>query len=134
MLGDDAALDAAQRWVDDWQSGIEEQAARARALSQRVSGLTATATSDDGLVEVTVGSSGALTGLRLDEAIRQRPAAQTAGQILAVTRAALARLTEQAAEAVAETVGEDSPTGQAVIDSYANRLRPPLDGDADAAR
>ena len=29
MVDDDAGLDAAERWVDDWQSRFEEQAANA---------------------------------------------------------------------------------------------------------
>lgn len=134
MLGDDADLDAALRWVDDWQSGIEEQAARARALSQRVAGLSATAASEDGTVEVTVASSGVLTELRLDEAIRRRSAAETAAQILAVTRTALVRLAEQVAVAAEETMGRDSPAGRAVVDSYAKRLFAPAGGEPDAAR
>jgi hypothetical protein len=133
-VGDGAGLDAAERWIDDWQSRFEEQAARARTLSQRVGELTATTVSDDGTVEVTVGSSGALTGLRLDEAIRGRPAADTAEQIVAVTRAARARLAEQAAAAVEETVGRDSAAGRAVIDSYATRSVMPTQDDSGATR
>jgi DNA-binding protein YbaB len=134
MLDREADVEAAERWVDDWQSGIEEQAARARALSARVAGLTSTASSDDGLVEVTVSSSGVLTGLRLDEAVRRRPAAETSAQILAVTRAALRRLSEQVAEAVRDTVGADSPAGRAVIDSYAQKLPADPQGGADERR
>ena len=137
-VGDGAGLDAAERWIDDWQSRFEEQAARARTLSQRVGELTATAASEEGTVEVTVGSSGALTGLRLDEAIRGRPAADTAEQIVAVARAAQARLAEQAAAAVAETVGPDSAAGRAVVDSYARIVDPPAgraaQGEPGAAR
>jgi hypothetical protein len=133
-VGDGAGLDAAERWIDDWQSRFEEQAARARTLSQRVGALTATAANEDGTVEVTVGSSGALTGLRLDEAIRGRPAADTAEQIVAVTRAAQATLAEQAAAAVEETVGRDSAAGRAVVDSYARILDLPAEGDPGAAR
>ena len=137
-VGDGAGLDAADRWVDDWQSQFEEQASRARALSQRVGTLTATAANEDGTIEVTVGSSGALTGLRLDEAIRGRPAADTAEQIVAVTRAAQARLAQRAVAAVEETVGRDSAAGRAVLDSYARIVDLPAgraaDGDPGAAR
>lgn len=121
MRGDEASVDAADRWVDDWQSGIEEQATRARALSRRLAGLSASAVSDDGLVEITVDSSGALSGLRLDEAARRQPAADTAAQILALSRQALARLAQQVAQAAAETVGADSLAGRAVVESYARR-------------
>lgn len=73
-------LDAAERWVDDWQSGIEERAAQARDLSGQLAALTGTARSADRSVEVTVDSSGAVTDLRLDERIRDWSAARTVGR------------------------------------------------------
>jgi hypothetical protein len=118
MFDADADLDRAERWVDDWQAKVEEQAARARELSNRVTGLTATASSSDGLVEVTVSSAGAPTGLYLDEATRRRPAADTAAQILATMRSAQKSLAERVAAVVDETVGRESAAGKAVIDSY----------------
>jgi DNA-binding protein YbaB len=120
-------LDAAEQLVDDWQSGIEARAAQARVLSARLAALSATARSDDELVEVTVGSSGDLVALELDERIRDRPAAETAREILATLRAARRMLTTAVTEATAQTMGADSATGQAVIASYTSRL-----GDPDA--
>jgi DNA-binding protein YbaB len=114
-------LDEAERLVDDWQAGFEERAAQARALSARLGSLTATARSEDDLVTVTVGASGAISDLELEEAIRDRPAAETARAILATLRAAQASLTTAATEATAETVGADSETGKAVIASYVAR-------------
>ena len=115
-------FEAAERMIDDWQAGIEERAARAKELSARLSRLSARARSDDRLVTVTVGASGDLVGLELDERIRQRPAAETARTILRTLRAAQARLTEAVADATAETVGADSATGRAVLASYTGRL------------
>jgi DNA-binding protein YbaB len=114
-------LDEAERLVDDWQAGFEERAAQARALSARLGSLTATARSADELVTVTVGASGAVADLELEEGIRDRPAAETARAILATLRAAQASLTKAATEATAETVGADSETGKAVIASYVAR-------------
>jgi hypothetical protein len=114
-------LDEAERLVDDWQAGFEERAAQARALSARLGALTATARSEDELVTVTVGASGAIADLVLEEGIRDRPAAETARAILATLRAAQASLTKAATEATAETVGADSETGKAVIASYVAR-------------
>ena len=116
-------LDDAERLVDDWQAGIEARAAAARALSERLAGLSASARSDDDLVEVTVGASGVITELELDEGIRRQPAADTARSILATMRAAQAALTAAATEVTAETVGADSATGQAVIASFEARWR-----------
>jgi hypothetical protein len=114
-------LDDAERQVDDWQAGIEARAAQARELAARLGALTATARSEDGLVSVTVGSSGGITDLVLKEGIRDRPAAETARAILATLRAAQSSLTVAATAATAETVGAESETGKAVIASYVAR-------------
>jgi DNA-binding protein YbaB len=118
---DSSDLDAAERMVDDWRAGFDERAAQARELAARLSRLTTTARSEDGLVEVTVSSSGVLTGLELDEEIRRRPAAETAREILATVAAAQAAMTKAATTATAETVGADTETGRAVISSFAAR-------------
>ena len=115
-------FEAAERMIDDWQAGIEARAARARELSARLARLSARVRSDDRLVTVTVGSSGDLVGLELDERTRQRPAAETARAILKTLRAAQGRLAEAVADATAETVGADSATGRAVLASYTGRL------------
>jgi DNA-binding protein YbaB len=117
-------LDAAERLVDDWQAGIEARAAQARELAARLGTLTATARSEDDLVSVTVGASGAISDLELKEGIRERPATETAREILATLRAAQTSLTEAATAVTAETVGADSETGKAVIASYVARQAP----------
>jgi hypothetical protein len=120
-------LDEAARLVDDWQAGIEARAAQARELASRLGTLTASARSDDGLVSVTVSSSGGITDLELKDGIRDRPAAETARAILATMRAAQVSLTAAATAVTTETVGADSETGKAVIASYVSRQRPPDD-------
>jgi hypothetical protein len=109
----------AERLVDDWQAGLERRAAAARELSQRLSLLSGSARSPDGHIAVTVGSSGVVRALTLDEAVRRRPAAETAGAILATVAAAQAALVAQARIAADETVGAGSEMGRAVIASYA---------------
>jgi DNA-binding protein YbaB len=129
VWGDEAALNAAGRRVDEWDSSLAERATKAAVLSRRLAELAGTATSDDRLVEVTVDSSGALVGLRLDEQIRAQPASRTAEQILAAIRAAHENLVRQASAATIEALGADDPAGRAVVDAYEKRLRP---GGADA--
>jgi hypothetical protein len=114
-------LEAAERRVDEWQAGFEQRAAQARDLAARLAALTATARSEDGHITVTVGATGMLTGLELDENVRRQPAAETARQILATLAAAQTDLTAQATEATAGTVGADSETGKAVIASFTRR-------------
>jgi hypothetical protein len=114
-------LAAAERRIDDWQAGLEQRAAQARELAARLAGLTASARSKDGHVTVTVGATGLLTGLELDEEVRRQPAAETARQILATLAAARSDLTARATEITADTVGADSETGKAVIASLTRR-------------
>lgn len=127
MWSDEAALDAAARRLDDWESSITERAAQAKALSAQVQHLTGTAQSPDRAVEVTVDSAGTLVGLRLDERTRRHPAAHTAQQILETTRAAHADLLRQVTEATTRALGGDDPTAAAVVDSYRRRLHPDRD-------
>jgi DNA-binding protein YbaB len=108
--------------IEEWERGFAERAAQAKALAERTARLSATVREADGLVEVTVGSDGQVTGLRLDEEIRRQPASTTARQILAAVRAAKADLLRQFGEVTAETVGADSETGRAVLAGLAARL------------
>ncbi|WP_433260913.1 YbaB/EbfC family DNA-binding protein [Micromonospora vinacea] len=132
MWADDAALDAAERRLDEWESSLAEQVNRAKTLSATMRELTGTAHNADRTVDVTVDSSGLLLDLRLDERIRQQPATHTAQQILLTTTAARADLHRQVSDAVTESLGDD-PSAQAIIDSYRSRLLPDQ-GPNDARR
>ncbi|MFI7214285.1 YbaB/EbfC family nucleoid-associated protein [Micromonospora maritima] len=133
MWADEAALDAATRRLDEWESSLADRAARARDLSTRTRALTGTARSADDLVEVTVDPSGALTDLRLDERTRQHSAAHTARQILATTRAARVDLLRQLTEATTQALGDDDPAARAIVESHRRRLDPDP-GTPDAGR
>ncbi|MEU8313755.1 YbaB/EbfC family nucleoid-associated protein [Micromonospora sp. NPDC048887] len=133
MWADEAALDAAARRLDEWESSLADRGARARELSARTQALTGIARSADGLVEVTVDASGLPTDVRLDERVRQHSAAHTARQILVVTRAARADLLRRLTEATTETFGADDPAATAIVESHRRRLDPDP-GTPDAAR
>jgi CheY-like chemotaxis protein len=100
--------------------GVTERPSAALELATRLAALSVSAESRDGLVTVTVSSSG-LTGLELAEGIRQRPASETADAIIATLRAAQEQLTKAATTVTEETVGADSDTGRAVIAAYQAR-------------
>jgi YbaB/EbfC DNA-binding family len=124
-------IDAAEDWLDDWTAGISAQAERAATLSRRVAALTASAESADGSIKVTVGSAGQVESLDLDDA-------ELARRILSVMRKAQSNLARQVTAQVQDTVGADTETGRAVIDSF--ELRFPQressedDGGADRGR
>jgi len=91
MFGDDT-LDSALERLDDWERSIADRAEQARALALRVSHLSATVRSRDGLVEMTVGAEGQLVRLRLDERTRQQSSAATADAIMEILQAAKTQL------------------------------------------
>jgi YbaB/EbfC DNA-binding family protein len=120
VLGRD--LDDAEEWVRSWSSQVSGRAEAAAALADRVAGLTASATGADGAVTVTVTSSGNVTGLALAEGVQRLPGDELAAQIMTVIRRAQAGLSDRVAEAVDETVGADTETGRAVLESFAQRF------------
>ncbi|MFI7575892.1 YbaB/EbfC family DNA-binding protein [Micromonospora sp. NPDC049497] len=133
MWADEAALDATERRIDDWESSIAERASQARALSAQIQVLTGNARSPDRMVEVTIDSAGLLTDLRLDERTRQHSAELTARQILQTTLAARHDLLRQVTEITTRALGAGDPTAAALIASYRPRLDPDQ-GPSDAGR
>ncbi|GAA2502581.1 YbaB/EbfC family nucleoid-associated protein [Winogradskya humida] len=116
-------VDAAEDWLDSWVAGVNTQAERTAQLARQVAALSAKARSDDGTITVTVGASGQIVGLDLDDrAAERRNGAELSAEILKVMRAAQTRLTEEVAEQVRETVGTDTETGRAVVDSFSRRF------------
>lgn len=135
MSFDPRDLDAALREVDKWQAGFEERAAQANAMAGRVAELSATARSRSGLVSVTVDGSARVTGLRLDDReLQHLSAEEVEREILQTIQAAYAELTERVRQAAAETLGEESELGRAIVASFANPLTPPGDSAATAWR
>lgn len=124
-------LDAAEDWLDSWAAGVSAQAERAATLARRVAALTGSAENPGGSIRVTVGSSGQLAKLELDDR-------ELARRILAVMRRAQASLAAKVTAEVRDTVGADSETGRAVIHSFETRFpagdRPLREEDADDGR
>ncbi len=119
---DDAALDAADQWVDDWQAKIEARLARTRALAAELQRIAGTARSADGLVEVTVDSSGALRELHLDDDVRRHSGRWIADQVLSTARAARADLARRAADVAEQSGDADTPEGRATLAALTARL------------
>jgi hypothetical protein len=123
VLGKDDADD----WVRSWSHQMSGCASAATALADRICVLTATATGADRAIRVTVGSSGAVTGLELDDRVRRMTGAELSEEILRAMRRAQSNLVDRVAEAVEETAGTDTQTSRAVLDSYCQRFPPEPD-------
>jgi len=128
MLDD---LDGAERWVDNWESSIADRAAKVKTFAEQGAGVTGIASDPDRVVEVTVDSSGVVTGLYLSERVRRVPAPELGDLILSVMRAAQANLAQRMAEVAAETMGEDSDLTRSIAASYERRFptEPPEGGE-----
>jgi hypothetical protein len=117
-------LEASADAMRSWSAQVAGRTEAAAALADRVATLTSSAEGGSGAVRVTVASSGVLTGLELDDD-------DLAAEILRVMRRAQAGLIDRVATAVEETVGADTETGRAVLDSFAQRF--PADPDESPA-
>ncbi len=120
MLGPN--VEDAEEWVRSWSSQVSGRAEATAALANRVAGLTSSATGDGGAIRVTVASSGNVTGLALDDRVQRLPGQDLATEIMRTVRRAQAGLSERVARAVDETVGADTETGRAVLESFAQRF------------
>jgi len=115
-------VDEAEEWVRSWTAQGSGRAEATATLADRVAGLAASATSGDGAVRVRVNSNGNVTDLSLDDRVRRLAGPELAAEIMRTLQRAQAGLSEQVAMAVGETVGAESETGRAVLESFAQRF------------
>jgi DNA-binding protein YbaB len=124
-------IDAAEEWLNSWTASVNAQAERAAQLTSRVAALTANAESNDGSIKVTVGSTGQIEKLALDDRVQRLSGEELSRQILAVMRKAQASLSTLVSAEVEATVGVDTETGRAVIGSFETRFPQPPQEDRD---
>ncbi|MEV6598275.1 YbaB/EbfC family nucleoid-associated protein [Actinoplanes sp. NPDC051346] len=122
-------IDAAEEWLDSWVSEVNSRAERSVELSRRVAALTGSAEGHDGAIRVTVGSSGQLERLDLDDRVHELTGPRLAQEIMSAMRRAQAELSSRVADEVRATVGEDSETGRAVIHSFDSRFPAPSEDE-----
>jgi DNA-binding protein YbaB len=124
-----ASSSAAEDWIRSWSASMSDRAAAAQSLSDRVAGLSVSATDWERTITVTVNGSGAMTDLRLTQEAARLDMDQLAAEILRTMRRAQSSLAERVAAIAAETVGTDSETGRAVVSSFESRF--PVGRDTD---
>ena len=122
----DAALD---RWVAD----AEAMAARYQQLSVDVQRVTVSETTPDGLITVTVNSSGLVTDVRITERATGMPGPRIASGVMWAMRRAQSRIAGQVAEIMQATVGEDTGMMDAVMNNYAEQFPAPPEPTRPAA-
>lgn len=114
--------DEAEEWLREWTARASSKAEAAQRMSEQVAALTSTATGNDGAIKVTVAGSGVVTGLELDDRVRQLPGRELSAQIMRVIGLAQAGLNAKVADVVSQTVGAETETGNAVLASFERRF------------
>jgi hypothetical protein len=96
-------------------------------LNDRIARLSVTESSRDGTVQVTVSTSGVLTGLVLKERWHQPlPAGAVAAQVMECLARAQARIPDLLGRAAFETIGPDDPAAQLVVADARKRFPEPV--------
>jgi DNA-binding protein YbaB len=111
--------------LDRWAAGVAAKAERYQDMQRQVTAITATDSSRNGIVTVTVDSSGAVTDLRITDQVRNLPGSEVAALVLSTMRRAQSRITAQVAEVMRATVGDDPQTVNAVVSTYQERFPEP---------
>ncbi|MBN6039634.1 YbaB/EbfC family nucleoid-associated protein [Amycolatopsis sp. 195334CR] len=122
---DDRILDpdGASRRLAAWKGRIGKLAAATQAMSDQLSQARVTATDPAGLARVTVDSTGALVGLQLTDRIRGAAPAAVAQAVMTTLAAARRQMADRSRELITGTLGDGSPTGQAIAEAVGRQLR-----------
>jgi DNA-binding protein YbaB len=108
-----------------WASEVQAKAERYQAMQSQVAEVSVTERSRDDVVTVTVGSNGLVTDLRISDRSREMSGAEIAALVLNTMRRAQSRITNQVAEVMQRTVGDDTAAVTAVVRSYQQRFPEP---------
>ncbi|WP_232013989.1 YbaB/EbfC family nucleoid-associated protein [Glycomyces terrestris] len=116
--------EASRQHLEAWKGRIDRLAADTQEMSTRFGELKAVGADPDGLVRVTVDSSGNMVDVQLSERTRRIDTEYTGRAILAAVAAARAQMAEASAQIISETLGSDSAAGQAIADRVRSQLMP----------
>lgn len=102
------------------------ESAKWNELNDRIARLSVTESSRDGTVQVTVSTSGVLTGLVLKERWQQpQPASAVAAQVMECLARAQARIPNLLGQAMFETIGPNDPAAALVVADARKRFPEP---------
>jgi DNA-binding protein YbaB len=108
--------------IERWAAGVTAKAERYQDMQRQVTEITSTETSRDGTVTVTVDSGGVVRDLQITDRVRAMQGAEVAELVLGTMRRAQSRITEQVAQVMQATVGDDTETVAAVVSGYRQRF------------
>ncbi|MGI5524438.1 YbaB/EbfC family nucleoid-associated protein [Micromonospora sp. CA-259024] len=126
--------DGAMDRLAEWKGRVDQLAAATATMSNRLEHLRMTAADDNGLVEVTVDSTGTLVDLRLGQRIQRVAPEVVARTIMDTIGVAKRQLADRSQEIITDTLGAESPAARGLAERVGQRLRavdPPADDTGD---
>jgi DNA-binding protein YbaB len=117
--------DSSHEQIARWREQVDRMASDTQAMSDRLREARVTATDSDGLVEVTIDSTGRLVDLRLRERIRNVSPDVIARAIMQTVAVAAGQMGDRARQIVAETMGTDSAAGREIAERVVQQLQMP---------
>lgn len=104
-----------EQMLANWNQNIQERAARYQEMATRVQGMTISERSQDGSIEILVGSNGILQNLVINESASGKRMSEVSGEIMKLLQRAQSRIPELLQEAMAETIGTQDETANVLF-------------------
>ncbi|TCO57280.1 YbaB/EbfC family nucleoid-associated protein [Actinocrispum wychmicini] len=121
----------AKERLDRLAAETRAKAERYQAMQAKAGQVSVTEKGKDDVVTVTIDSAGNVTDLRITDAVKDMTGEQVANAVLTTLRRAQSRLPERLSEVMAETIGDDQRTIDAVVANYRAKFPAPKDPDAE---
>ncbi|WP_051326330.1 YbaB/EbfC family nucleoid-associated protein [Glycomyces tenuis] len=115
---------AAVARVEAWKDRLDKLAADTKAMNERLEGLRCTHHDPNRIVEVTVDSGGMLLDVSFSERIKRVRPEDASRALMETLAEARRRVSEETAQVIGETMGEDSAAGQAIAERLRSGLVP----------
>jgi DNA-binding protein YbaB len=115
-------IEDSRRRLDEWKARMEAHAANLEAANTELAAVSATYKDPNGIVTITVDSSGNLTDLTLSTRVQRQAPEDTARQIKEALAAAKQQVTQLTNEVATRHFGADSPTTKALVDNAKSNL------------
>jgi len=115
--------EGAQAYLRDWKGRIDRMAADTKAMSDRLEQLRVTTEDRNGLVAVTIDSTGALVDIRFTERIQRVAPDVVSRAVMSAIREARLTAAERSRQVIAETIGTESVAARTITERVERQLR-----------
>jgi DNA-binding protein YbaB len=119
-------------YLGQWKERIDRRVAQTQAMSDRLDQLRVRGRDGNGLVEVTIDSTGVLVDLQFSERIQRVAPDAVARAVLGAIREARHDAAERSRDIIVDSMGPDSVAARTIADRVEQQLRD--SGDHDEAR